>query len=77
MMPIPILEKFRIWQRKTKTGTSAGYQLHKKGCNRYYGIIADENFLMVSEYSVYGADAEIIVFKRWNGTAKKEWRDVQ
>lgn len=43
-----------------------GNQLHKKGSNRCYRIIADENYLIVSEYSVYGADAEIIVFKRWN-----------
>lgn len=43
-----------------------GNQLHKKGSDRCYGIIADEKHLMVSEYSGYGAEAEIIVFKRWN-----------
>lgn len=43
-----------------------GNQLYKEGSDRCYGIIADEKYLMVSEYSGYGADAEIIVFKRWN-----------
>lgn len=43
-----------------------GNQLHKEGSDRCYGIIADEKYLMVSEYSGYGADAHIIVFKRWN-----------
>ena len=43
-----------------------GNQLHKEGSDRYYGIIADEKYLMVSEYSGYGENAEIIVFKRWN-----------
>ncbi|MDE6026219.1 MAG: DUF3795 domain-containing protein [Lachnospiraceae bacterium] len=43
-----------------------GNQLHKKDSDRCYGIVADEKYLMVSEYSGYGADAEVIVFKRWN-----------
>lgn len=42
-----------------------GNQLPKKGSDRYYGIIADRNYLMVSEYSGYGSDAELVVFKRW------------
>ena len=41
-------------------------QLYKKDSDRCYGIIADEKYLMVSEYSGFGADAEIIVFKRWD-----------
>ncbi len=43
-----------------------GNQLQKKESDRCYGIIADEKYLMVSEYSGFGTDAEIIVFKRWN-----------
>lgn len=43
-----------------------GNQLHKEGSDRCYGIIADEKYLMVSEYSGYGADSEIIVFKLHN-----------
>ena len=43
-----------------------GNQLHKKGSDRCYGIAADEKYLMVSEYGDDGADAELIVWKRWN-----------
>ena len=43
-----------------------GNQLQKKGSDRNYGIIADDKYLMVSEYSGYGSDAEIVVFKIWN-----------
>ena len=43
-----------------------GNQLHKKDSERHYGIVADEKHLMVSEYSDYGFNAEIVVFKRWN-----------
>ena len=43
-----------------------GNQLRKKGSTRCYGIAADEKYLMVSEYSGCGEDAEIVVFRRWN-----------
>ncbi len=43
-----------------------GNQIHKKGCNRCYGIAADEKYLMVSEYGENGSDAEIVIFQRWN-----------
>ena len=42
-----------------------GNQLSKKGSDRYYGMIADENYLMVSEYSGSGSDAELVAFMRW------------
>ncbi len=42
-----------------------GNQLCKKGSERCYGIIADEKYLMVSEYDGYGSNAEVVVFKRW------------
>lgn len=42
-----------------------GNQLRKQDGERCYGLIADENYLMVSEYSGYGDDAKIVVFKRW------------
>lgn len=48
-----------------------GNQLHKKDSDRCYGIIADEKYLMVSEYGSYGADAEIIVFKQWDKAENK------
>lgn len=43
-----------------------GNQVCKKDSDRCYGIAADDKYLMISEYSGYGSDAEIIVFKRWN-----------
>lgn len=42
-----------------------GNQLRKQDSERCYGLIADENYFMVSEYSGYGDDAKIVVFKRW------------
>ena len=48
-----------------------GNQLHKKNSDRCYGIIADEKYLMVSEYSGFGADAKIVVFKQWNDAENK------
>ena len=43
-----------------------GNQLHKKGSDRCYGIVADEKYLLVAEYGCNGSDAEIVVWKRWN-----------
>lgn len=42
-----------------------GNQLSKKDSDRCYGIVAGEHYLMVAEYSGYGAEAEVVVFKRW------------
>lgn len=61
--PLPNGEIVKFWDDNK---IYLGNQLHKRGSNRWYGIVADEKYLMVSEYSGYGADAEIIVFKRWN-----------
>jgi len=41
-----------------------GNQLHKKNSDRCYGIVADEKYLMVCEYSDGGGDPEIVIFKR-------------
>lgn len=43
-----------------------GNQLHKHDSDRCYGVVADETYLMVAEYGCCGADAELIVFLRWN-----------
>lgn len=43
-----------------------GNQLRKCGSDRCYGIVADEKYLMVSEYGACGTDAEVVVFQRWN-----------
>lgn len=42
-----------------------GSQLLKENSDRCYGIAADETYLMVCEYGKNGADAELILFKRW------------
>lgn len=42
-----------------------GNQLPKPGSDRCYGIAADETHLMVCEYGENGADAELVLFKRW------------
>ncbi len=42
-----------------------GNQICKKNSDRCYGLAADEKYLLVCEYGDCGADAEIIVFKRW------------
>lgn len=41
-----------------------GNQICKKGANRFYGLIADENFLLVCEYGQYGSDPEVIIYKK-------------
>ena len=42
-----------------------GYQVCKKNSDRCYGITADEQYLMVSEYGENGTDPEVIVYKKW------------
>lgn len=41
-----------------------GNQLEKAGSSRCYGIVADENILLVCEYGENGSDAEIVLYKK-------------
>lgn len=41
-----------------------GNQVHKKGSDRFYGLTADESYLLVCEYGEGGSDAEIVVYRR-------------
>jgi len=41
-----------------------GNQVEIKGKERYYGVAADENYLLVCEYGCNGSDPEIVVYKR-------------
>lgn len=41
-----------------------GYQVEKQGSDRCYGLVADQQYLLVCEYGCNGADAEIVVYKR-------------
>lgn len=59
---LPNGQKVRFWDDNR---IYLGNQLNKKDSDRCYGIIADEKYLMVSEYSGYGADAEVIIYKSW------------
>ncbi|MCI8946729.1 MAG: DUF3795 domain-containing protein [Lachnospiraceae bacterium] len=60
---LPGGKRIKIWDDNR---IYLGNQLHKAGGDKCYGIVADEKYLMVSEYGAFGADAEIVVFKRWN-----------
>ncbi|MDE6107790.1 MAG: hypothetical protein K2F83_03835 [Oscillospiraceae bacterium] len=59
---LPGGQKVKIWNDDK---IYVGNQIHKKGSDRCYGIIADEEYLMVAEYGDYGSDARIVVLKRW------------
>ena len=61
--PLPNGQAVKLWDDNK---IYFGNQIHKKGCNRCYGIAADEKYLMVSEYGENGSDAEIVIFQRWN-----------
>jgi len=41
-----------------------GNQVDKKGSTRCYGLVADEDHLLVCEYGEGGSDAEIILYKK-------------
>ena len=41
-----------------------GTQIKKRGSDRYYGLVADEKYLLVCEYGDNGADAAIIIFTK-------------
>ena len=61
--PIPSGQFVKLWDDNK---TYYINQIEKAGSTRCYGLVADEKYLLVCEYGVDGADAEIIVFKRWN-----------
>ena len=56
-------QKVKLWDGDR---VYLGYQLHKSGSERCYGLTADETYLMVAEYGEGGSEAELVVFKRWN-----------
>ena len=42
-----------------------GNQIPIGNRGRFFGIAADEHYLLISEYSENGTDAELVLFKRW------------
>lgn len=57
---LPGGQRVKFWD---DNGIYLGNQLPKIGTCRCYGLTADENYLLVSEYGENGADAKIVVFK--------------
>ena len=41
-----------------------GYQVKKINSDRYYGLAADNQYLLICEYGANGIDPEIIVYKK-------------
>ncbi len=41
-----------------------GYQVEKVNSDRCYGLVADNDYLLVCEYGCNGADPKIIVYKK-------------
>ena len=41
-----------------------GYQIEKENSDRFYGLVADNHYLLVSEYGYNGSKPEIVVFKK-------------
>ena len=41
-----------------------GYQVKKAHSDRYYGLVADDDYMLVCEYGCNGSDPEIIVYKK-------------
>lgn len=58
---LPSGQTIRFWQ---DNHLYLGAQRRKLGTDRYYGITADERFLLVCEYGENGTDAEIVVYKK-------------
>lgn len=46
------------------TNIYLGYQVEKENSERCYGLVADNNYLLVCEYGCNGAEAEIVVYKK-------------
>lgn len=40
-----------------------GAQLKKQGSNRFFGVVCDDNIILVSEYSQNGENPKLILFK--------------
>lgn len=41
-----------------------GNQIEREGSERCYGVVANENFILICEYGCNGADPEIVLYKR-------------
>lgn len=41
-----------------------GNQIERQDSERCYGVVADENFILVCEYGCNGVNPEIVLYKR-------------
>lgn len=41
-----------------------GNQIEKEGSERCYGVVANEKFILVSEYGCNGSEPELVLYKR-------------
>ncbi len=60
---LPSGQKIKLWDDKK---IYLGAELCKESGSRCYGLVADENYLLVCEYGDNVADPEIIVYKKRN-----------
>lgn len=59
---LPGGQKIKFWDDNR---IYLGNQICKRDSTRCYGLTADEHYLLVCEYGENGADAEIVVYKKW------------
>lgn len=59
--PFPNGEKIKLLD---DTKIYLGNQVEKANSDRCYGLVADDDYLLVCEYGCSGADPEIIVYKK-------------
>ncbi|MCC5895214.1 MAG: hypothetical protein JJU16_07090 [Alkalibacterium sp.] len=59
----PSGQTIKLWKDDR---TYLGNELEKIGGDRCYGLVADEQYLLVCEYGENGTNSEIVVYKRWN-----------
>ena len=58
---LPGGEKVKFWDDDR---IYLGAQLEKEGGDRCYGVVADENYIMVCEYGCGGSEPEIVLYRR-------------
>ena len=59
--PLPSGETVKFWD---DSRIYLGNQTEKENSERCYGIVADEEHLLVCEYGENGSDAEIVIYKK-------------
>ncbi|MCI8390876.1 MAG: DUF3795 domain-containing protein [Roseburia sp.] len=65
---LPGGDKVKFWDEQR---VYLGNQLCKHGSDNCYGLVADEQYLMVCEYGENGSNPALVVFQRWNQTEKE------